>query len=271
MNTFISGLNLFTVLQLGNNFWSLWGFILTFVTFFMATWEEYYVEALNLPCFNGPNEGIVGVASLFIVSGIFGSSVWNTTIAGTQMKYLVVAGFSLMAVVTAASNIMTVKRKVGERFGEALSKLNVIFYLVVTMIFADSLSSSMTVSRTARYLIYFIGFSFAKLVGILQASHCAHQEFNQYSKTIVISASLLNVIILIGYLKGSPIINEDHLMYGLAAFALISHVHFVLNVVSQFTHVLKINVFKIGKVESPLQLTFEDEELSNLNNTLKGI
>jgi ethanolaminephosphotransferase len=271
MNTFISGLNLFTVLQLGNSFWSLWGFIICFATFFMATWEEYYVEALNLPCFNGANEGIVGVAFLFIATGIFGTDIWNTTIAGAELKYLVVAGFTVMAVVTAAMNLMTVKKMVGQRFGEALCKLNMIFYLIITIIIVYEFSPTNTVSRTARYLIYFIGLSFAKLVGILQASHCSHQEFDQYSKSILISTSLLNAFTLVGYLTGSPLVDEDSLIYGLAAFALVAHIHFILNVVSQFTQVLRIRVFKIGKMDLPLPVSFDDEdELLNIGN-LKGI
>jgi len=262
VNTFISGLNLFTVLQLGNTYWSVFGFTVAFMTFFMATWEEFYVEALNLPCFNGANEGIVGVAFLFIVSGIFGSTFWNNTLAGIELKYFIVAGFSVMAGVCIVMNIITVKKKTCEKFMEALGKLNVFIYLVITLFIVCRFSTSDVVSRTARFVIYFVGFSFAKLVGILQASHCAHQDFNQYSKSILLSTTLVNGLILAGDSFGRPVVNEDLLIYVMAGVALFAHIHFLLNVISQFTEVLRIRVFKIGKVTDLKEAMLSEEELT---------
>jgi ethanolaminephosphotransferase len=40
MNTFVSGLTLFTVIQFGNGIYSLVGYTIAFSVFFMATWEE---------------------------------------------------------------------------------------------------------------------------------------------------------------------------------------------------------------------------------------
>jgi len=257
INTFISGLSLFTVIQLGNSFWSVWGFIVAFVTFFMATWEEYYTGSLDLPIFNGANEGIMGVFFMFLISALFGTSMWNQQILGLELKYHVVFFFTAVAAVTIAGNYKTVQRKTGEKFDDAVANLNVIIYLVATLFIAYFFSYSDIVSTSARYLIYFVGFSFGKLVGILQASHCAHAEFNQYRKSILISASIFNAIIFVGFLKGHPIMNEAALIFWLAIFAIGAHQHFVFNIISQFTDALGIQVFKIGKVTPPSIATKE--------------
>jgi ethanolaminephosphotransferase len=257
INTFICGLTLFTTIQLGNSFWSVWGFIVAFVIFFMATWEEYYIEALNLPCFNGANEGIMGVIIMLLISAFFGTSFWNQMIFGFEIKYHVLFFFTVVAVVTIAGNLKTVQKKTGEKFNEALSNLNVIIYLVATLFIVYLFSPSNVISTSARYLIYFVGFSFGKLVGILQASHCAHEPFNQYRKSILISATILNVLTLYGFLTGHPLINEDTVVVLLALFAFLAHQHFVFNIIPQFTEALGIQVFKIGKVSPPIAQTQE--------------
>jgi len=247
INTFICGLSLFTVLQLGNTYWSVWGFIVAFVTFFMATWEEYYIEALNLPCFNGANEGIMGCIIMIVISGIFCTDIWNYHILGACLKYHVVIFFTAVAAVTIYGNYKTVQNKTGDNFGKALNNLNVLIYLVVTL-FITMLFSADIVETSARYLIYFVGFSFGKLVGILQACHCAHENFHQYRKSILISASVLNCHTLVTYATGSPIIREEVLIVLLTLFSVGAYFHFTFNIIEQFTSALGIRVFKIGKV-----------------------
>jgi len=153
--------------------------------------------------------------------------------------------------------IKTCRKKTGDKFNEALSNLNVIIYLVATLFIVQLFSTTNVVSTSARYLIYFVGFSFGKLVGILQASHCAHEPFNQYRKSILISASILNVLTFYGFLTGHALINEDTVVYLLALFAFLAHQHFVFNIIPQFTEALGIRVFKIGKVAPAVAQTQE--------------
>jgi len=248
MNTFISGLTLFTVLQFGNTFYSLIGFIITFGAFFLATWEEYYTESLDLPIFNGANEGLVGVAGFFIFSGIFGTQIWTQeVILGLKANELVIIGFSIMAIVTVIGNVINVKTKAPEKFGESYKTLVVFLLLIATTLIVYYFSVTDVVSRTCRYFIYFIGFSFAKLVGILQANHCAHIPFEQYRKSILLSTFVINGLTIAGYVSGAPLVNEDYVVYGCMAFAILAYIHFVINVIDQFTSILGIYVFKIGK------------------------
>jgi len=248
MNTFVSGLTLFTVLQFGNGINSIIGYIITFGAFFLATWEEYYTETLELPMFNGANEGLVGVALFFIISGIFGTQIWTKEVfAGIKANELVVIGFAIMAIVTLLGNFKNVKTKAPEKYQESFSSLVVLILLIATMLIVYKFSVTDVISRTCRYFIYFIGFCFAKLVGILQATHCAHVPFDQYRLSILIPTLLLNGLTIVGYINGKPLINEDLVVYGCMTFSILAYLHFVVNIIDQFTSILGIMVFKIGK------------------------
>jgi len=184
---------------------------------------------------------------MFIISGVFGTEIWNYHILGACLKYHVVIFFTVVAAVTIYGNYKTVKTKTGENFGKALNNLSVLVYLVITLIITMIFSADI-VDTSARYLIYFVGFSFGKLVGILQACHCAHEKFHQYRKSILISASILNCHTLASYITGAPIIKEELLIVLLALFSLGAHLHFAFNIIEQFTDALGIKVFKIGKI-----------------------
>jgi hypothetical protein len=74
--------------------------------------------------------------------------------------------------------------------------------------------------KNTRLLMYFIGFSFAKLVGILQASHCAHAPFNQWHLSIMLPTALLNAHSIICFVIGkSPSFIPSNLIIYLLIFA----------------------------------------------------
>jgi ethanolaminephosphotransferase len=100
MNTFISGLTLFTIVQIGNSGLSSLAYMMPMTAFFLATWEEYYVDGLHLPIINGANEGIVIVIGMFIATGIFGTQIWITKFVGVELNMIVVYSFVFMSVVT---------------------------------------------------------------------------------------------------------------------------------------------------------------------------
>lgn len=82
LNVFITGLNTAAALRLGSNVRALllvWG--AGMALFFSATLEEYYNGALNLGFINGPNEGLLIMQIIYLVSAIFGSNVWTQEFA----------------------------------------------------------------------------------------------------------------------------------------------------------------------------------------------
>jgi len=236
--------------QFGNTESVVYAFMIAMTTFFMATWEEYYVESLNLPIVNGANEGIFFVIIIYLISAILGCQIWNHSFGSVKANEIVLFAFIFMAVVTILSNIVNVYRYDKSRFLHAIHNLVIIIYMNVTMVIVTYLSVTDVVSTSARVLIYFIGFSFAKLVGHLQVCHVAHEEFKQYKKSIILSCTLLNINTLVGHFSGKPLINEKIFLLICFAFALVVYAHFVINIIVQFTRVLRIYVFKLGARES---------------------
>lgn len=49
-----------------------------FTSFYIQTWEEYYVGSMILPIFNGPSEGLLITASIGVVGGIVGPRFFST-------------------------------------------------------------------------------------------------------------------------------------------------------------------------------------------------
>lgn len=261
MNTFIIGLMFFQMMQLGNSAISVDAYLITLFTFFAATWEEYYCEELVLPIFNGVNEGLVGIGFSFLLTAWFGSSFWANTIFGMKYSTFVVVGFAGIAVHTVYGNLQKIKEKAPNQVDDAISHLGMVSYIVITGLIVNYLSVTNVVERECRIFIYFIGLSFAKLVSILQASHTAHVPFDQYRLSIVIPCTVLNILVVFGYLRGEAVVNEDSLVILSALYALLAHAHFAFNIIEQFTRVLRIKVFKI---KGP------NDETSNLNQGIKG-
>ena len=77
--------------------------------------NRYYTEHLTLPIVNGPNEGITGVITLYVVTGLIGISklpnrrtnllgnqVWTEKIGSFSVNTIALCLFTLMAL----SNIL---------------------------------------------------------------------------------------------------------------------------------------------------------------------
>jgi len=133
---------------------------------------------------------------------------------------------------------------------EALGKLTTILYLDATIVIAQFLSKSHLAENHSRLLIYFIGFNFAKLVGHLQMSHVAHENFQQLRKSIIFSCTLLNSYIILRHFTDSELVDEEKLLMGCFVYSLIVYLHFAMSAISQFCTVLKIYAFKLGKRDS---------------------
>lgn len=64
------------VLQIGNNFFILFGVIAASQTFYISTLEEYYTGGLFLGLFNGVTDGSVLVIGFLIYCGFYGNDLY---------------------------------------------------------------------------------------------------------------------------------------------------------------------------------------------------
>jgi ethanolaminephosphotransferase len=251
MTTWVTGMTLFTVLQFGNGWVSMFSYIIVMVPFFCATWEEFYIDGLYLPIINGPNEGSLGLITLFIVSAVTGCGMWLNSPLGITNGEIVFWAFCIMAIFTVIGNFRNVYKKGGaDVLRKASFSLITISYMTLTMVITLYGSYSDVYAKLPRVFLYFVGFSFAKLVGHLQASHVAGEPFNQFRKSIWFSFTVWNINIILGAVTKGSNLNEEVLLYCLLAFAIIVHMHFVINIINQFTEVLQIRVFKVKPKDS---------------------
>jgi len=99
------------------------------------------------------------------------------------------------------SVVAVVKRKKDDILG-ALWNLSTMFYIVASVLIVSCLSPSNVISRKARFIMYFFGFGFSKLVGHLQVSHVTQTRFNQFIYSIILPITALNANTIIGYFRG---------------------------------------------------------------------
>lgn len=62
---------------LGNSRLSVFTAIVPVLPMFISTWETYHTHTLYLGYFNGPTEGLMIVSLIMLVSGLYGSEVWQ--------------------------------------------------------------------------------------------------------------------------------------------------------------------------------------------------
>lgn len=151
---------------------------------------------------NGANEGQAGVIFFYLFTGVVGNGIlglkriimynrngfldkvnwtnpiqcgsyrnfcyhgvgdycWKVTPFPCIYEYLFPSYYSHFLMIF---SIMNVRKKNTEKFASAVFNLITISYIVITMFIVSYCSLTDVISRTARPFIYFIGFSFGKLV-----------------------------------------------------------------------------------------------------------
>jgi len=245
MNTWVAALIFLTCVQMGNNMYSIFSYVLLMIPFYTATWEEYYVEGLHLPIVNGANEGSLVAPALYLVTAIIGPNVWLENHLGIQNNLIIFWVFVGMAALTLSTNIYNVWKHDSSKLQSAFYNLVSMGYICFTMAFVGYFSYTNIVSYMPRTYIYFFGFTFSKLVGHLQADHVAGEKFNQFRKSIIFSLTFLNINTILGHFNNGKNLNEEYTMYALLIYAAVVYFHFAINVIDQFTTVLGIRCFKV--------------------------
>ncbi|KAL1664877.1 hypothetical protein EV122DRAFT_224026 [Schizophyllum commune] len=80
LNTTLEALLTCYALNLGRSWWTVASQIATLANFYLTTWEEYHTGQLYLGVFSGPVEGIIMIVFLYIITGFYGPTFWDTGI-----------------------------------------------------------------------------------------------------------------------------------------------------------------------------------------------
>jgi len=224
-------------------------------TFFLNTWEEYYVGELVLPIIHGVAEGTLYADIVYIISALYGKSFYlkeitlfnKYTLKYNEINALLIGFggflFSLKSVIGVLINMKKSKR------------IDAIKNIFIYIIFATSLlsvvllnDSSIIVREYPKFFILAYGFQFAKILGILQLSHILGSPYNALRPVFLIPLFSLLIHSIIYYCFNiNLLVSVDTLIIATFIWNLLSWMHFVYFCSDEICEILNINRFILGK------------------------
>ena len=223
-------------------------------TFFFNTWEEYYMGKLVLPAFNGVEEGSVIILIIYILSGIYGTSLFFYEI--NIFNKLSIKFNELAALITLIGGcIFSIQSFFGvllkipkNKIVDALKNSLIYFLFIGSLMSVISLNDSIIVRDYPKFLILTYGFQFAKIMGALQVSHILNSPFKVYRAVFLIPLLSLLIHSIIFYFTGKVfIINIDILICASFVWNFLSWAHFVYFCSEELCEILNINRFVLGE------------------------
>jgi len=224
-------------------------------TFFLNTWEEYYVGELVLPIIHGVAEGTLYADIVYIISALYGKSFYLkevTLFNKYKLKYneinALLIGFG--------GFLFSLKSFIGVLINMKKSKrIDAIKNTLIYIIFATSLlsvvllnDSSIIVREYPKFLILVYGFQFAKILGILQLSHILSCPYKALRPVFLIPLfSLLIHSIIYYFFNINLLVSVDALIIATFIWNLLSWMHFVYFCSDEICEILNINRFILGK------------------------
>ena len=221
-------------------------------TFFLNTWEEYYIGELFLPIIHGVSEGMLLIAALEIISGIYGPSVFLKKVHilsyDVQINNLIgITGIGA-GIIFGLVSIVKVCRFLGKRFMEGIKTCAIQVLLLssyLSIIFIGD-KESYIVQNCPKLVVLTYGILFAKVMGILQLAHLKGSEFNPLYFTIVFPLYTLLAHSVLFYF-GIELISINYLIPFFFAWNVISWAHFVYYCSEEMCEILNIHRFVLGK------------------------
>ena len=223
-------------------------------TFFLNTWEEYYVGELVLPIIHGVAEGTLYADIVYIISALYGKSFYLkeiTVFNKYKLKYneinalLIGFGGFLFSIKSFFGVLISMKKR---------KRIDAIKNTLIYILFATSLLSvvflndSIIAREYPKFLILTYGFQFAKILGILQLSHILSSPYNAFRPVFLIPLfSLLIHSIIYYFFNINLIVSIDALIIATFIWNLLSWMHFVYFCSDEICEILNINRFILGK------------------------
>ena len=223
-------------------------------TFFMNTWEEYYKGELVLPIIHGVSEGTFYIDFLSILSGLYGTSLYNKKFLFLNKYNLkfseingicdIIGGF-LFSLISIFGVLNTIKKE--KRF-QAIKDTLILVLFIITILSVIFLTDSIIVRDYPKIFLLCFGFLFAKLMGILQLSHILGAPYNPFTPVFLIPLFSLLLYSIVFYFTGySLLVSIDGLIIATLLWNFISWAHYVYFCSKEICEILNINRFILGK------------------------
>ena len=223
-------------------------------TFFFNTWEEYYMGKLVLPAFNGVEEGSLIILIIYILSGIYGTSLFfyeinifnKLSIKFNELAALItLIGGCIFSIQSFFEVLLKIPKN---KIVDALKNSLIYFLFIGSLMSVISLNDSIIVRDYPKFLILTYGFQFAKIMGVLQVSHILNSPFKVYRAVFLIPLLSLLIHSIIFYFTGKAfIINIDILICASFVWNFLSWAHFVYFCSEELCEILNINRFVLGE------------------------
>jgi len=288
LNTGLSCMTLCSSLQLGSSWKTVVMAVSSLSTFYAATWEEYYTGELILPEINGPNEGVIIVAGMHVITGLFGPSMWLKTIdlfGGFQLNTAAVIFSAFSSYSTILMNIKNVfiflrnhqrifhSAKPGEStpqcvFPEedsksvqhshphatlclALTRWVPLLLIEVAWVMWVFDSPSHIFERYPRRMLWIFVLAFCKMVTQLMLAHLTGEQYRPYGKTaVLILFRAYQVAYSIYVAKNYTQESEDMAVLELLFICGVSYLHLVIYAIWEITSILGIHCFWIDTMKA---------------------
>ena len=223
-------------------------------TFFLNTWEEYYIGELVLPEINGVAEGTLFTDIVFILSAIYGKDFYwkeiyifgkyKLTISDISSYFIFFAGF-IFSLKSLIGVLKKVKRK---NLFDAFKTSLMLPLFDLSILSVVLLNDSIIVKEYPKFFILTFGFQFAKMMGILQLSHILYSPYKVYQPVFLIPLLALIIHSMIYYFYGySLLVPIDTLIISVFVWNFLSWFHFVYFCSEQICEILNIKRFSLGK------------------------
>ncbi|KUF96938.1 Chloroperoxidase [Phytophthora nicotianae] len=211
------------------------------------TYWEYYTGTLALPIINGPNEGLLIMYSIYIVTAIVGPNVWtqpnilfpqlNNNHVFVLITITSAVGQCLFSAVVA---IRSMERKAKDG-AAALVGITPFIALILLSALWVFWSPSDVFTDHPRLLIWTVGLVFAKMVMHMMLSHMCEEPYWLLRKTFMIQL-VVSFLLVAGIV---PWGHESSVVQLFFVISLSAYVHMIYFLSTELATILGIRIFKV--------------------------
>ncbi|TID28340.1 hypothetical protein CANINC_002517 [Pichia inconspicua] len=231
-------------------------------TFYISTWEEFYTHKLFLSEISGPVEGLLMLATVYILAGIFGIETLfkmelfdislpfiNKTYTITTLMISIFLGFitTSFSMYSAANNVVNTltKEKRLREINPAIRNIQPfnIYYATVALLlfFNPSIIYNYTIS-----MVITIGATISFVVGRIITGHLTKQKFPTFNLPTFIPMIQLILLYIIPKLFDIPYIKAlDIVVYSGLGLSIAIYGMFVTEIIYDITTYLDIYALSI--------------------------
>lgn len=262
INTTLCVIIFSSMIGCGYSYLALYNQFALLCNFYLSTWEEYHTHILFLSEISGPVEGIIGIVSAFVLTGIVGPKLlWHTTVFTFTLSDGQIVDFD-------TSHLFLTILSIGVLFNIIMARRNVLNYYSGNKILLNERANvKQAMQGLLPFFIYyisvaivvyiepqFVGFAFiisigltmAYVVGRIIVHHLTKQDFPMFNfPTLLPMVQLIIYLILVKGLNHNTTDTVKALCWMGFGVSLGTHGFFMNEIIYEFTSFLDVYALTI--------------------------